>query len=176
MRLREAIRSAARGEVVRFEATHPGRDNRLHYVDFSLKPVYDAGGAVVLLIPEGHDITERKEAEDALRRSEERFRLLVQNQTEFVVSCQPDATLTFVNDSYCEYFGIRAEDAIGSNLVECFAPTDRETMAMLIASVTRDKPVASGEYLVMARADSSDGRIGPPSASSMPTVSSRRFS
>jgi two-component system cell cycle sensor histidine kinase/response regulator CckA len=153
MRLREAIRSAARGEVVRFEATHPGRDNRLHYVDFSLKPVYDAGGAVVLLIPEGHDITERKEAEDALRRSEERFRLLVQNQTEFVVSCQPDATLTFVNDSYCEYFGIRAEDAIGGNLVECFAPTDREMMAMLIAGVTRDKPVASGEYLVMARAD-----------------------
>ena len=153
MRLREAIRSAARGEVVRFEATHPGRDNRLHYVDFSLKPVYDAGGAVVLLIPEGHDITERKEAEDALRRSEERFRLLVQNQTEFVVSCQPDATLTFVNDSYCEYFGIRAEDAIGSNLVECFAPKDRETMAGLITGVTRDKPVASGEYLVMVRAD-----------------------
>ena len=51
MRLREAIRSAARGEVVRFEATHPGRDNRLHYVDFSLKPVYDAGGAVVLSDP-----------------------------------------------------------------------------------------------------------------------------
>ena len=171
---RSVPRRAARR---RFEVTHPGRDNRLHYVDFSLKPVYDAGGAVVLLIPEGHDITERKEAEDALRRSEERFRLLVQNQTEFVVSCQPDATLTFVNDSYCEYFDIRAEDGIGSNLVECFAPKDRETMAVLITGA--DPGQAGGQRGVSRDGQertSSDGRIGPPSASSMPTVSSRRFS
>ena len=150
-RLRKAIRDAARGEVVRFEATHPGRDNRLHHVDFSLKPVHDANGAVILLIPEGRDITERKEAEDALRRSEERFRFLVQNQTEFVVSCQPDGILTFVNDSYCQYFGVRAEAAIGGNLVEGFAPKDQETMAALISGVTRHKPIAAGEYLVIAR-------------------------
>jgi PAS domain S-box-containing protein len=154
-RLRKAIRAAARGEVVRFEATHPGRDNRLHHIDFSLKPVYDASGAVILLIPEGRDITERKEAEDALRHSEERFRLLVQSQTEFVVSCQPDATLTFVNESYCQYFGVRAEEVIGSSLVERFAPNHRETMAALIADVTRHHPVASGEYLVVAKADQS---------------------
>ena len=151
--LRDAVQAASHGSVVRFEATHPGRDDRLHYVDFSLKPVYDARGAVVLLIPEGHDITERKAAEDALRRSEERFRFLVQNQAEFVVSCQPDGTLTFVNDSFCRYFGVRAEDAIGSNIVERLASKDQQTMAALIAGLTRHKPVASGEYLVIAMSE-----------------------
>ena len=151
-RLRKAIRAAGRGEVVRFEATHPGRDNRLRHIDFSLKPVHDASGKVILLIPEGRDITERKEAEDALRRSEERFRLLVQSQTEFVVSCRPDATLTFVNDSYCKYFGVRADEVIGGSLFERFAPNHRETMTALIADVTRHQPVAAGEFLVVASA------------------------
>ncbi len=62
-KLREAVREAAQGGFVRFEATHPAADGDLHYVDFSLKPVTDEAGNVVLLIPEGRDITDRKRAE-----------------------------------------------------------------------------------------------------------------
>jgi PAS domain S-box-containing protein len=75
--LRDAIRAAVRGEVVRFEATHPGSDGQLHHVDFSLKPVHDAHGAVVLLIPEGRDITNRVVAEEQKRKLEQQ---LVQSQ------------------------------------------------------------------------------------------------
>jgi PAS domain S-box-containing protein len=73
-RLRQAVRAAASGEVVRFEATHPDRTGRLRYVDFSLKPVHDEHGAVSLLIPEGRDITERKHAQQALEESREQLR------------------------------------------------------------------------------------------------------
>ncbi|MES9971896.1 MAG: ATP-binding protein [Candidatus Thiodiazotropha sp.] len=62
-RLRDAVREAAGGQFVRFEATHPDREGRLHYVDFSLKPVIDSSGRVIQLIPEGRDITGRKLAE-----------------------------------------------------------------------------------------------------------------
>ena len=65
-KLRAAVKKAANGEFVRFEATHPAADGNLHYVDFSLKPVTDETGKVVLLIPEGRDITERKQAEQEL--------------------------------------------------------------------------------------------------------------
>ena len=75
--LREAIRAAARGEVVRFEATHPGSGGQLHHIDFSLKPVHDATGSVVLLIPEGRDITNRVVAEEQKRKLEQQ---LVQSQ------------------------------------------------------------------------------------------------
>ena len=94
-------------------------------VDFSLKPVRDSQGAVVLLIPEGHDITERKEAEEALRTNEERFRFLVQNQTEFVVSSRPDTTLTFVNDSYCRYFGSAVDTIVGTRLLDRIVTPER---------------------------------------------------
>ena len=74
-KLREAIRTAAGGEVVRFEVTHPARDGQMHYIDFSLKPVYDdAAGQVILLIPEGRDITNRVVAEDAKRKLEQQLR------------------------------------------------------------------------------------------------------
>jgi PAS domain S-box-containing protein len=69
-RLRDAVRSAAGGEFVRFEATHRAADATLRYIDFSLKPVKNMAGKIVLLIPEGRDITDRKHAEQALRESE----------------------------------------------------------------------------------------------------------
>jgi PAS domain S-box-containing protein len=61
--LRQAIAAAAEGRMVRFEATHPATDGRLHDIDFSVKPVRDDQGDVVLLIPEGRDVTERKQGE-----------------------------------------------------------------------------------------------------------------
>jgi PAS domain S-box-containing protein len=67
-RLRAGIKRASDGEFVRFEATHAAADGSLHYVDFSLKPVTDESGNVVLLIPEGRDITERRRAEEEVRR------------------------------------------------------------------------------------------------------------
>ncbi len=59
-KLRQAVGKAARGEFIRFEATHVAKDGMLHYVDFSLKPVKDETGKVIFLIPEGRDITEFK--------------------------------------------------------------------------------------------------------------------
>ena len=72
-RLRAAVKNAAKGEFVRFEATHPAADGTLHSVDFSLKAVVDEAGNAVFLIPEGRGITDLKRAEAALRESNERY-------------------------------------------------------------------------------------------------------
>ena len=61
--LREAVHRAARGEVVRYETTHPGKDGQVMAVDFSLTPVRDDAGEVVLVVPEGRDITAHKQLE-----------------------------------------------------------------------------------------------------------------
>lgn len=62
-KLEDAIRRAAQGEFVRFETEHVAHDGRQVAVDFSLSPVKDAAGKVVLLVPEGRDVTERRELE-----------------------------------------------------------------------------------------------------------------
>lgn len=67
LRLRDAIDRAAAGERVQFFADHPTVDGDLRHIDFRVTPVRDAHGEVIMLVPEGHDITELKRAEEALR-------------------------------------------------------------------------------------------------------------
>jgi len=63
-KIRESVEKVAKGEFVRFEATHIAKkDGLLHYIDFSLKPVKDETDKVVLMVPEGRDITEQKQIE-----------------------------------------------------------------------------------------------------------------
>lgn len=62
-KLRDAIERAAAGEVVCFEIEHVSPTGQRLFVDFSLSPVVDENGEVVLLVPEGRDITQRKELE-----------------------------------------------------------------------------------------------------------------
>jgi PAS domain S-box-containing protein len=61
--LRAAIRRAAGGEFVRYRVDLLGQGNAVALVDFSITPVTDDAGHVVLLIPEGRDITELRQAE-----------------------------------------------------------------------------------------------------------------
>jgi PAS domain S-box-containing protein len=96
-RLRNAVREAAAGKTVRFEATHPAADGTTSWIDFSLKPLFNSAGEVTLLIPEGRDITRMKTTLDALHASESRFRTLIQDLEIGVAVLNPDLTVQLAN-------------------------------------------------------------------------------
>lgn len=68
--IKAAIHRAAAGETVRAEHQMRGASDTRATVDFSLKPVLDEGGEVVWLVAEGRDISDLKEAQEALRQSQ----------------------------------------------------------------------------------------------------------
>jgi len=72
-RLRDAIKSAASGETVRFEATRPRADGKLATLDFSVRPIMDRKGEAVFLVTESHDITEQRLAEEEARQHRAHF-------------------------------------------------------------------------------------------------------
>ncbi|MCK7512053.1 MAG: PAS domain S-box protein [Desulfobacterales bacterium] len=62
------------------------------------------------------DITERKRTEEALRASEEKYRLLIENQTDLVVKVDPENRFLFVSPSYCQVFGKTEAELLGNDL------------------------------------------------------------
>src|SRR5262249_50734612 len=72
------------------------------------------------------DITERRKQEAALRNSEERYREVVDSQTELVCRYLPDSILTFVNEAFCRFFGRRREQVIGRQFLTLLPEKARE--------------------------------------------------
>ncbi len=61
----------------------------------------------------------------ALQVSEERYRNVVEAQTDLICRYLPDTTLTFVNEAYCRYFGRTREQLIGTRFIELMPERDR---------------------------------------------------
>lgn len=134
-RLREAVEMAAAGATERFEAAWAGADGRLHDVDFSVKPVRDDSGKVVLLLAEGRDITERKRAELALKErtrdlgaAEERYRLLASAAFEGIAVTR-QGKVQEVNEPLAAMLGCTQEELRGRVILDFVAPESREAVA-----------------------------------------------
>lgn len=83
LKVRQAVEKAQEGETVQFEAYHPNAKDawKTTNVFFSIKPVRDDNGKIILLIPEGQDISAIKEAEEVLRQHNLELEKIVQDRT-----------------------------------------------------------------------------------------------
>jgi len=96
-------------------------------------PRYDDGGEFLGFIGSCLDVTDRRRSELELRQSEERYRAVVDAQTELVCRFSPDMTLTFVNEAYCRHLAKQRHVLLGSKLTAYMPADARELLSRGVA-------------------------------------------
>lgn len=114
--LKTATLTATKGEFVRHEVEILMANQQVATLDFSIKPIQDETGRVLLLLAEGRDITASKQAEITLRLQAERERLISQIQARIRSSLDLDAVL---KTTVAEVRQFLATDRV---LIFCFRP------------------------------------------------------
>jgi sigma-B regulation protein RsbU (phosphoserine phosphatase) len=102
------------------------------------------------------DITERKLAENELRKSEEKFRRIVETTGEGFIMMDEDLTIVDVNDAYCRMLGLPRQDILGKSPLDLAAPEFREFMA-----ANRDRMLAMDYRTFEGALIARDGRRVP---------------
>jgi PAS domain S-box-containing protein len=124
-------------------------DGSIRWVLGRGKVVSDEGGKRLRMIGLNADITEQKQAEEALRESEDKYRSMVESQTELICRFLPDTTLTYVNDAYCRYFGKSREELIGAEFTELLPATIRSRTKKEIESLVNNPRTETHEHKVL---------------------------
>jgi PAS domain S-box-containing protein len=154
--LRDAVARAAAGEFVRYPAVVRGRGETLTTIDFSLKPITDDSGKVVLLVPEGRDIGEVRRAQAELHESEERFRSAFEAAAIGMAIVSPDGRFVKVNAALCDLLGYSAEVLQTRSFQDVTHPDDIE------ADLEQARRLAAGEirsYQMEKRYIHRDGHV-----------------
>ncbi|MDD1665654.1 MAG: PAS domain S-box protein [Methanomicrobiales archaeon] len=86
---------------------------------------------------------DKRRAEEALRENEQRYRNVVEDQTELICRFLPDGTHIFVNDAYCRYFSMGRDEIIGRRFTPRIPADDRQRIKAHLASLSRESPVAT---------------------------------
>ena len=104
------------------------------WVRSASKPIYE-GSEIVGVRGVLADITEKREAEDALRASEERFRALVENGADGIVLVSADGTIMYAGPSTESILGWTPDEMVGMRQSELIHPDDLESALALMSGL-----------------------------------------
>jgi diguanylate cyclase (GGDEF)-like protein/PAS domain S-box-containing protein len=150
------------------EHVHYGRRGEKIYVEVSTSPIKDEQGKVVQVVHVARNITERKLAENALRRSEQRFRDIAAHAGEWIWEMDAVGRYTYASPVVEKILGYTSEEVCGRYFHDFFPPASKEELTRKFFAVfARQKAFRDLEYLNMDR----EGRTIILATSGVPILS-----
>jgi PAS domain S-box-containing protein len=121
-----SIKAIKSGKIEHSILTRHSPENKEEetYLDSYAVPLKDEAGDIVKCIQITRNITEKMRAGEALQKSEEKYRTILESIEEGYYEVDLAGNLTFLNDSICKMLGYRRDELLGMNNREY---TDKKT-------------------------------------------------
>jgi PAS domain S-box-containing protein len=117
-------RSRAGERLDHYETIRLTKDGKRLHVSLTVSPLRDSAGVIVGACKIARDITERKRAEQVLRESEDRFRLVANSAPVLIWMSGTDRLCTFFNQGWLKFTGRTLEEELGDGWVAGVHPDD----------------------------------------------------
>lgn len=116
-------------------------DGSVRVVNEQASLIFDEDGQPIKMAGISHDVTKQKEAEQALRDSERRYRLVAENTSDLIWATDMDLRPTFLSPSITRLLGYSVEEAMFRSIGEALTPASIKRTERAFAKVltTRDK-------------------------------------
>ncbi|MBW4682444.1 MAG: PAS domain S-box protein [Microcoleus vaginatus WJT46-NPBG5] len=126
----------ARGFItVSFENRYRCKDGSYRWLSWNATPFVEQG----LMYAVAHDITERKQAEAAMRESENQYRSVVESVREVIFQTDAEGSWTFLNPAWSEITGFTIEESLGTDFLHYVHPDDRQNNSELFQWLVEGK-------------------------------------
>jgi PAS domain S-box-containing protein len=123
------------------------KSGRVIVCEWTDAPLHDSKGSVIGSMSLALEVTERQQAEEALRKRAQHFRSLIENALDLVAIVDETGTYLYVSPSHEPASGFSPEELMGQNGFDFVHPDDRpELMRRVAEGVLTGETVATAEY------------------------------
>ncbi|MHA2233411.1 MAG: PAS domain S-box protein, partial [Candidatus Hodarchaeales archaeon] len=134
-KVRSETAKRLRGISGTYEGTLLAQDGRPVPVIISATPLFSASGAFRGVLTVFTDITSRKQAEDTLRESEQRYKIIKQTTTEGFWRLDLQGRILDVNDTLCQMLGWTRDELLELSVADIEAAENPEEVAQHITKI-----------------------------------------